>query len=945
MSGYPSAPRTDFGKPPPGYIPGVGRGAVGFTTRSDIGPAKPAVESRGRAGAAATAQQYGAAPPPGFKGSMSDVKKEKEADYSESQFDNFSGYQEALFANSSLDAEDKEAELIYEAIDRHMDSRRRKRREETEHEELLKHRKKRPKIAEQLRDLKAGLATVTDDEWANIPEPLDYSRQNKLMKRREDRFTAVPDNVLASAHAMATGTAYNASVVVDTPGAATPASSTAPVDLTMLGKVRDKQLSNKLDRMADSVKGQTVVDPKGYLTEMSSMRVSSDAEVSDIKKARLLLNSVITTNPNHGPGWIAAARLEAEVGKLATAREVIMKGCKLCPKDEDVWLEAARLAAASAAKTVLAKAVRNIPKSVRIWVAAAELEHELPAKRAVLRRALDVIPDSERLWKEAVEHEEPDDARVMLGRAVECVPGSVDLWLALARLETYRNAQKVLNRARAKNPAEPSIWISAAKLEEANGKEANIEKVIKAAVKSLAANNVIISREAWLKEAENAERSEAIKTCQALIHTTIGISVETPDRRATWINDAQTFLDNGSIHCARATYAHLLSAFPSHASIWRRAANVEKKHGNVEDLHALLAKAVEYCPQSEELWLYYATDRWRRGDFKGARKVLNDAFMANSESEDIWVTAIRLEQEKQQFKRASNLLERARSMCDTPRVWMKSAVLERQMGNHDTELKLIETALGKFPKYDKLWIMLGQYYTNKQPQPDLAKARESFRNGVRQCPQSVNLWLCYAGLDIHFTRQFARARATLETARVKVPKNPHLWLESIRVEQRAQNAKLFKQLLSKSLQECPDAGILWAHAVASDPQQGRKRRSFDALSRCKDDPHVFLAVAKLFWNDGKVKRARDWFERCVAANALLGDSWAFFYKFEQEHGTEELQQKLMRRCADARPTHGDLWTSVSKRMNTPMVLSPGEILQQAAARIKQPFELWYGQEQ
>ena len=43
---------------------------------------------------------------------------------------------------------------------------------------------------------------------------------------------------------------------------------------------------------------------------MNSMVVSSDAEIGDIKKARLLLRSVINTNPKHAPGWIAAARLE-----------------------------------------------------------------------------------------------------------------------------------------------------------------------------------------------------------------------------------------------------------------------------------------------------------------------------------------------------------------------------------------------------------------------------------------------------------------------------------------------------------------------------------------------------------------------------------------------------------------------------------------------------------
>jgi len=45
--------------------------------------------------------------------------------------------------------------------------------------------------------------------------------------------------------------------------------------------------------------------------------------VGDIKKARLLLKSVTSTNPGHGPGWIAAARLEEVAGKLVNARQVI----------------------------------------------------------------------------------------------------------------------------------------------------------------------------------------------------------------------------------------------------------------------------------------------------------------------------------------------------------------------------------------------------------------------------------------------------------------------------------------------------------------------------------------------------------------------------------------------------------------------------------------------
>jgi pre-mRNA-processing factor 6 len=119
----------------------------------------------------------------------------------------------------------------------------------------------------------------------------------------------------------------------------------------------------------------------------------SEAEVSDIKKAQLLLRSVTQTNPTHAPGWIAVARLEEETGKLTAARAAILKGCQACPRNEDVWLEAARLAVSTpAAKSILAKAVEHCATSVSVWLEAASLESDPAAKKAVLRRALELVP-------------------------------------------------------------------------------------------------------------------------------------------------------------------------------------------------------------------------------------------------------------------------------------------------------------------------------------------------------------------------------------------------------------------------------------------------------------------------------------------------------------------------------------------------------------------------
>lgn len=43
---------------------------------------------------------------------------------------------------------------------------------------------------------------------------------------------------------------------------------------------------------------------------------------------------------------------------------------------------------------------------------------------------------------------------------------------------------------------------------------------------------------------------------------------------------------------------------------------------------------------------------------------------------------------------------------------------------------------------------------------------------------------------------------------------------------------------------------------------------------------------RLFWTERKISKAREWFQRAVKIEPDLGDTWAYFYKFELQHGTE-----------------------------------------------------------
>lgn len=846
--------------------------------------------------------------PDALQGAEGHRHQDDDTGMDDSKFDEFMGNDAGVFANmGEYDEDDKEADAVWESVDNFMDTRRRDRREKRLKEEIEKFRAENPKITEQFADLKRKLVEVRPEEWEAIPDIGDYT-----VKKRNtmQSFVPVPDTLLAKAVAeKEMVTSIDSSL-----GGATPLGGTTSTvsDLTAIGQGRSTMISLHLDRMADSVTGQTVVDPKGYLTDLKSMKITSDAEVSDIKKARLLLKSVIQTNPKHAPGWIAAARLEELAGKLQTARQLIQQGCEQCPKSEDVWLEAARLQTPENAKAVLARGVGLIPASVKLWMAAAKLEQDEAARGRVLRKALERIPNSVRLWKAAVELAKEEDARVLLGRAVECCPQHVELWLALARLETYENARKVLNKARQAIPTEPSIWLTAAKLEEAQGHTDNVEKIVSRSIKSLKENGVVISREAWLKEAENAERAAPpmVITCRAIVKAVVGLGVEEEDRENTWMADAEDSLKRGSVETARAIYSQALSTFSGKEGIWRAAAQLEKLHGSREQLDALLRKAVTYCPQAEVLWLMAAKEKWLAGDVGAARHILEEAFRVNPDSEDIWLAAFKLEYENNELERARKLLEKARNShnSSTARVWMKSAIVERRLGHVELERQLLEEGLQRFPEFPKLWLMMGQL---EERLGNNEEARSRYVQGIKHCSDCIPLWRSAAKLQEKMGN-VAKARAVLEQARLRNPKNDELWLAAIRTEMRNNNSKAAEALLAKALQDCPQSGVLWAEAVSMAPRPQRKSKSADALKHCDSDPYVIAAVALLFWNDRKVEKARSWFNRAVTLDPDIGDFWALFYKFESQHGTPDHQKQVLQRGLEAEPHHGERWTRVSK---------------------------------
>jgi pre-mRNA-processing factor 6 len=255
---------------------------------------------------------------------------------------------------------------------------------------------------------------------------------------------------------------------------------------------------------------------------------------------------------------------------------------------------------------------------------------------------------------------------------------------------------------------------------------------------------------------------------------------------------------------------------------------------------------------------------------------------------------------------------------------MKSAVFERQQGQHEEALQTIETALKKFPRCAKLYMIQGQLH---QLRGNVISARASYAAGLKTCPKETMLWVLASRLE-ETDNKSIRARALLEKARQVIKNSDILWAESVGVEERSGGAAQAKAMLARGkllifscswysncisgLQDCPSSGLLWSMSIWAEPRPARKSRSVDALKKCADNPLVICTVARLFWSERKIEQARDWFSRAVKADADQGDIWGWWLKFERQHGTAEHRDEVARRCAAAEPRHGATWQKVAK---------------------------------
>ena len=222
-----------------------------------------------------------------------------------------------------------------------------------------------------------------------------------------------------------------------------------------------------------------------------------------------------------------------------------------------------------------------------------------------------------------------------------------------------------------------------------------------------------------------------------------------------------------------------------------------------------------------------------------------------------------------------------------------------------------------------------------------ARIRKMYIAAVKAASDCVDIWILASRLEEGVCGEPSKARSLLEKARATLPANAALWQASIRFERRNSQTNVASSMMSKALQECPRSSDLMCLALELEPAGSRKTKAANWLGARGKDGKLCCAVGRMLWAEHDNDRARKYFARAVQFSPDVGDLWAYYYLFEVQHGTPESREQVVEKCKTAAPSHGDLWTKVSKSVaNVTMGgcrLTTEQVLKQVFYHCASPF--------
>lgn len=860
---------------PSGYVAGLGRGATGFVTSAETGPAT-------------FLSNYG---------------------FEVEEYSNETGEDGLLSVRK--DAENEEADKIYEEIEARMQSRHRKRAnvstekaDETNTEVSGDFKKSNLQ-----NKLKLDLNQVSISEWVDLPEVGDLTRKNKrqrILEQQQQRVYATPDVLIAQANVKNT-------------------------NLEVESEVKGHGEEEGTTRAANST---------NY--EVHSARITNFG--TDPAKERSILASLRKAEPKNPNLWISSARYEEQAKQFLQARSYIEEGCSQVPNDPEVWIESIRLhknEGTYKCKGIANRALSYNSGSEELWLAALNLEHstDFYSRKKILLKSLEALPGSAILWNKLVESvinsDETEKAEKirLLENATKMCPSEFKFWELLVSLSDYPSAKQILNSARKAAPQEVRIWIAALKLEERVNEEVNSEKLLKMLIRGkaeLEKKDVNLNSIDWIQLAVSAFEEHYPKTADVIVIDRLLKLLESLNCEEL-IQNAEV-IQSASVALAATAYEYICGRFPQELKSWTSYLEFSFKF-QIDELFIIYEKSLKVL-ENEELYLKYANDKKGiDGDVNEVNTILEKGLKSFPASEKLWIAQLDLNIYSKQFTKAIQLAQTCVTQLgkDSNRVWLKYihilrfAHFKRDLSIGNTSLiDESRRALKLHPQCLKLHLQQSQIL---QDMGENKMARDVLVSALKQFPKSAILWSTLAEVD-YVVSGAPKARSVLDKGLLENPKLETLWVKKIELEESEKDFIVARQLLSKSLQLFPSSASLRVINLRFIPKASHRKVAYKAaLEETNYSPEISLAIGVFLWIAGKSEKTKTWFDSALETDQTNGDSWAWSYQYVARHGTQADQEKFFKLFNQKfdKINSGKVWIKVKKNPRN-LDLAPNQIL-------------------
>ena len=697
-----------------------------------------------------------------------------------------------------------------------MEERRKNINEKNELINLKRKRNEQPTIRQAFSALKNDLKTLSQSDWESIPEIKDFT----IKKRKIERYIPITDSEIMAA--------LNDTIV--------PLKEEKEKETTIenVGKAKNSILKMLIDKIGEEKGEKNSVDRLSYLTELNTLNkdnvvnpLNSFEGVQDMKKAKLLLNNLITTNPENPLSWISAARLELMDNELQKARELLSKAIEKIKDSEELWIEYSRLYDNDPvkAKYILNQGIIYLPKSEKLYFELIKIEKNDNEKKKILKKCLfEEIPTSEILWKMLIELEKNNKEiyKRLLIKCTEYFPKSINNWILLSKECNYEEGKEFLLKAIKLNEDSWHIRMFYLFFEEKENKDIQnkediLTKIFNKAIDDFKDKEK--TNEELISFACEAEKNNCLLSNKIIINYTLKnyfIKTTYKKTKATFkkiIEDIKS-QEFKYIFTIKQIYISLLKLNDNKdIELWVKYIDFIKTNISINEVENIFKEAINKATKDvfkETFYLLYAKILKENNEIDKAIDLLIEGYKKINK-ENILFALVKLYDIKKSFNESISLLEKEKEdkkNKNNHEIYID--LIKEYINIENIEKALLECDEGikKFKNIDEFYLLntdlllLKKINNEEEKNKNLELAANILRNGIKLIPESYKLYIKLS--DVLFQiKQYNQARAILDKG-IFIKNNENcalLYKEQILLENKIGNKNVAKNLLYKALKK------------------------------------------------------------------------------------------------------------------------------------------------